>query len=167
MMSPHHRHPSLRPTTLAPARAMRPADPRTERTERTERTAARPGSADALFIAIVHTADAVRFVAASPRMDELRRQLADYVRQRGEQALWPADAERLRALLAAGEPDAAITHYFETAGRRWDAEWLITGLVAADGVAGGMLGWTGAGARTGPQRPLVAPAPALEVPAGA
>ena len=93
----------------------------------------------ALFVAVVHTIDTVRFVAVSTLRAELLRQLAHYAAQRGPDALRAADADRLRALLADGEPEAAVAHYFATVGQRWDEEWLVTARVDVDALADPVL----------------------------
>lgn len=92
--------------------------------------AADPGvesdDAPSLLVAVVHTRDAVRFVTATTVRAELVRRLAGYVAERAPTTLHEADAARLDALLAGGEAEAAVAHYFDTVGRRWDEEWLVT-----------------------------------------
>ena len=95
----------------------------------------RSGAPKRLLVAVVHTTDEVRFVAASPSRDELVRQLAAYVRQSAPHTLRTGDAAHVGALLGAGKLDAAITHYFSTVGRRWDEEWLVTTNVRSGAVA--------------------------------
>src|SRR5215207_1395844 len=72
-----------------------------------------------LFVAVVHTADTVRLVAASSSRAELVRQLAEHVWRCGPDELWAEDAARVQALVAGGELEAAIAHYFATVGQRW------------------------------------------------
>jgi hypothetical protein len=74
--------------------------------------------------AIVHTADGVRFVASAAGPDVLFARLADYVRGRCDDVLWPDAARRVRTLLDGGHLSAAITLYFARTGERWDRERL-------------------------------------------
>jgi hypothetical protein len=103
------------------------------------RRSAPDGDAAELFVAVVHTEGSICFVAASTLRDELLRQLADYVRRQAPVALWAADEERVRALLEARQPEAAIEHYFARVGGRWDAEWLVTSKAAVDALADPVL----------------------------
>jgi hypothetical protein len=75
-------------------------------------------------VAVVLAADGVRFVASGHSRDALRAQLAEYVASNVER-LWAADGTRVRRLLARGDADAAVAHYFATVGSRWDEEWLM------------------------------------------
>ena len=86
-----------------------------------------------LYVAVVHAGDGIRFVTAAQSRVELVRRLADYVRQRGDDMLWAADARHLRALIARGELEAAVEVYFGLVGDRWDEESLVTAVVTADG----------------------------------
>jgi hypothetical protein len=79
-----------------------------------------------VMMAVVHTRDRVRFTAFASRRDELIERIARYVRESAADVLWADDAASVRDFLAAGDLDAAITHYFATVGRRWDEEWLVT-----------------------------------------
>lgn len=74
--------------------------------------------------AIVHTADGVCFVASAAWPDVLFARLADYVRGRCDDVLWPDAARRVRTLLDGGHLPAAITLYFAHTGERWDQERL-------------------------------------------
>ena len=98
--------------------------------------------ARALFIAVIHAADGVRFTAAADSRHELVHRIADYVRQWGGYLLRPDHARHLRGLLARGEHEAAIELYFGLVGKRWDKEWLITAAATTDGRRGvaGVLG---------------------------
>lgn len=89
----------------------------------------REGAPGELFVAVVHSADSIRFVAAATSREALVRQLAAHVWRSGQDELWADDAARVRALLARGEAEAAVEHYFATVGERWDAEWLVTARV--------------------------------------
>ena len=44
----------------------------------------------------------------------------------------PDHARHLRGLLARGEWEAAVELYFGVVGKRWDKEWLVTAVVAAN-----------------------------------
>ena len=76
------------------------------------------------FVAVVHAADGVRFVVHASTPDGLTTQLADYVRERCDDVLWPPIAKEVRALLADAQPRAAIDAYFDHVGSRWDLERL-------------------------------------------
>jgi hypothetical protein len=116
-----------------------------ERPERSARTArsARSGATraesppatakQALYIAVVHAADGVRFSAVAESRYELVHRIADYVRQWGGYLLRPDHARHLRGLLARGEWEAAIELYFGLVGKRWDKEWLVTAVATTDG----------------------------------
>lgn len=96
----------------------------------------------AMFIAVVHAADGVRFSAAAESRHELVHRIAGYVRQWGGYLLRPDHARHLRGLLARGEWEAAIELYFGLVGKRWDKEWLVTAVATTDGRRGvaGVLG---------------------------
>lgn len=91
----------------------------------------RPGDADPLFVAVVHTVDDIRFSATSRRRDEVVERLAEYTLARAGDQLCACDAAYVRALIACDCPDAAVTAYFAVVGQRWDKEWLVTTVVAA------------------------------------
>ncbi len=115
---------------------------RHERSARTDRSA-RSGATraeslpanptQALYIAVVHAADGVRFSAVAESRYELVHRIADYVRQWGGYVLRPDHARHLRGLLARGEWEAAIELYFGLVGKRWDKEWLVTAAATTDG----------------------------------
>ena len=86
----------------------------------------RARTAPEVMMAVVHTRDRVRFTAFASRRDELIERIAGYVRESAADVLWADDAASVQGFLAAGDLDAAITHYFATVGRRWDEEWLVT-----------------------------------------
>jgi hypothetical protein len=86
----------------------------------------------ATYVAIVHTADGVRFQAAATSRRELVQRIAEYVQRWGGYVLRPDHARHLRSLLLRGESEAAVELYFAVVGKRWDKEWLITTVVAAD-----------------------------------
>jgi len=88
-----------------------------------------------LLVAVVHTVDTVRLVVASTCREELVRRLAGHAWRCGPDELWAEDAARVHALVADGELEAAIGHYFATVGRRWDKEWLVTAKVGAGALA--------------------------------
>lgn len=79
------------------------------------------------YTATVTGTDGVLFVAASSSASALEASIADYVRARCDDVLWPADAAEVRALFAAGDVDAAIAWYFAHVGARWDDERLELG----------------------------------------
>ena len=78
----------------------------------------------AAVTAIVHSADGVRFVTTGVCPDAVASRLADYVRERCDDVLWPDAASQVRAMLDVGNSYAAITLYFERVGERWDDERL-------------------------------------------
>ncbi|HEY2064524.1 MAG TPA: hypothetical protein VGG84_01085 [Gemmatimonadaceae bacterium] len=80
----------------------------------------------AVFVAVVHAADGVRFAVSTDLEAELTHRLAEYVRARVDDVLWPDDATHVRTLLAVGDLMGAIECYFWHVGDRWDAEWLVT-----------------------------------------
>ena len=124
---------------------------RPERTARAVRSARRGAARDeslstnpkqAMYIAVVHAADGVRFSAVAESRYEIVHRIADYVRQWGGYLLRPDHARHLRGLLARGEWEAAIELYFGLVGKRWDKEWLVTAVATTDGQSNvaGVLG---------------------------
>jgi hypothetical protein len=115
---------------------------RPDRTGRTRAESLPATNGQALFIAVVHAADGVRFSAAAESRYELVHRIAEYVREWGGYLLRPDHARHLRGLLARGEWEAAIELYFGLVGKRWDKEWLITAVATTDGRRGvaGVLG---------------------------
>lgn len=89
----------------------------------------RPGQ---LLVAVVHSERDVRFVAVSAQMELLAGQLAQYVRDRAPDALWPDDAAAVRALLDAGDHHRAVERYLDAVGDRWDPEWLTVTAVGSE-----------------------------------
>ena len=83
-------------------------------------------SEQAVFVAVVHAVDGVRFTAAAPSRRELVHRVAEYVQRWGGYVLRPDHARHLRGLLARGEWEAAVELYFAVVGKRWDKEWLVT-----------------------------------------
>ncbi len=88
-----------------------------------------PGGPEQMHVAVVHSADAVRLVAACVSQRGLTRRLAEYVRERAPHQLWPDDAGRLLGLLAGGDAGGAVDLYFASVGERWDPEWLVVDTV--------------------------------------
>ena len=86
-------------------------------------------SEQAVFVAVVHAVDGVRFTAAAPSRRELVHRVAEYVQRWGGYVLRPDHARHLRGLLARGEWEAAVELYFAVVGKRWDKEWLVTAAV--------------------------------------
>jgi len=74
--------------------------------------------------AIVYTPGDVRFVTTGMSRQAVAARLAEYVRQRSDDVLWPDAASEVHTMLALGNIDAAITVYFERVGERWDHERL-------------------------------------------
>jgi hypothetical protein len=83
----------------------------------------------ALFVAIVHADDGVRFTATADSRRALVHRVAEYVHQWGGYMLHPEHARHLRSLLVRGESEAAVELYFALVGKRWDKEWLVTAVV--------------------------------------
>ena len=77
--------------------------------------------------AIVHAADGVRFVATARCPAHLSAQIVSYIGERCDDALWPAAAAEVRALIDDDKPYAAIALYFARVGERWDEERLELG----------------------------------------
>jgi hypothetical protein len=94
-----------------------------------------PESSDAepaLFLAVVHADDGVRFMTVASSRRDLVHQVAEYVRKWGGYVLRPDHARHLRSLLLRGEAEAAVELYFALVGKRWDKEWLVTAVVSKD-----------------------------------
>lgn len=79
------------------------------------------------YTAVVHAADGVRFVAVARGPDDLAAQVVDYISERCDHTLWPADARRVHQLIDGRSLYAAIAWYFSSVGGRWDAEHLELG----------------------------------------
>lgn len=80
---------------------------------------------DDVYVAVVHATDGIRFAVSSDSAAVLTHRLAEYVRERAADVLWPDDAAHLQALLARGDLSGAVDCYFWHVGDRWDREWLI------------------------------------------
>ena len=91
----------------------------------------RHGAQSALFVAVVHAEDGVRFTATADSRRMLIHRICEHVERCGSYMLQPEHARHLRGLLARGEWEAAVELYFGLVGRRWDKEWLITAVVPA------------------------------------
>jgi hypothetical protein len=91
----------------------------------------RLGADSALFVAVVHAEDGVRFTATADSRQVLIHRICEHVERWGNWMLQPEHARHLRGLLARGEWEAAVELYFGLVGRRWDKEWLITAVVPA------------------------------------
>jgi hypothetical protein len=109
--------------------------PRVADCERVELTTSAASNADArrvenaLYVAVVHAVDGVRFTTAAASRRELVHRIAEYVQRWGGYVLRPDHARHLRGLLARGEWEAAVELYFGVVGKRWDKEWLVTAVV--------------------------------------
>jgi len=75
-------------------------------------------------VAVVTADDGVLHVALGPTTAAVAEQLAGYVAGRADHGLWPAEAERVAALLRAGDREGAVRAYFDAVGGRWDGERL-------------------------------------------
>jgi hypothetical protein len=89
----------------------------------------RLGAEPALFVAVVHAEDGVRFTATSDSRRDLVCQIAEYAGRWGVYMLHPPHARHLRTLILRGEWEAAVELYFGLVGKRWDKEWLVTAVV--------------------------------------
>jgi hypothetical protein len=97
-----------------------------------ESTNRRPGAESALFVAVVHAEDGVRFTATADSRRRLIHRICEHVERCGSYMLHPQHARHLRGLLARGEWEAAVELYFGLVGRRWDKEGLVTAVVPAN-----------------------------------
>jgi hypothetical protein len=86
----------------------------------------------ALYLAVVHADDGVRFMTVASSRRDLIHRVAEYVRKWGGYLLRPDHARHLRSLLLRGESEAAVELYFALVGKRWDKEWLVTAVVSKD-----------------------------------
>ncbi len=86
-----------------------------------------PPTRDSQYTAVVHAADGVRFTATARRPDELARRVVEYISERCDDTLWPAEACRVHELVGDGSLYAAIALYFSIIGGRWDVERLELG----------------------------------------
>jgi hypothetical protein len=97
-----------------------------------ESTNRRPGAESALFVAVVHAEDGVRFTATADSRRRLIHRICEHVERCGSYMLLPQHARHLRGLLARGEWEAAVELYFGLVGKRWDKEWLVTAVVPSN-----------------------------------
>jgi hypothetical protein len=81
-----------------------------------------------LHTAVVRAADGVRFIATAADHDGVSSQLIEYIAGRYDHVLWPAPACEVRRFIAEHRQSEAIAMYFSNVGRRWDEEWLETGI---------------------------------------
>ena len=88
------------------------------------------------FTATVCAADGARFAASASSAAALEERVANYVRERCDDVLWPADAADVHSFIDSGQLDAGIATYFANVGQRWDAEWLELGGVSLGDAAG-------------------------------
>jgi hypothetical protein len=65
-----------------------------------------------------------RTTPAAHSSDAVAEALAAYIHGQADILLWPADAQRVRGLLEAGETEEAISVYFARVGERWERERL-------------------------------------------
>ena len=83
-----------------------------------------------LHVAVVHAPDGILHVDVAPSRRELDARMAAWVARRAADALPPADAAAVRALIAAGADAFAVARYFASVGARWDPEALVVTAVA-------------------------------------
>ena len=79
----------------------------------------------ALYVSIVSSSDGARFVSVAANEKECLAQIASYVAEQAAPQLWPATAQHVHELLAAGDTAAAVAEYFRHTGERWEREWLV------------------------------------------
>lgn len=87
------------------------------------------GEKSELHVAVVAAIDGIRFAAVETTPQNLLGRLSCYVREMAPQVLWPPEAERVKSLIAAGELEPAVDHYFACVGNRWDREFLYRGIL--------------------------------------
>jgi len=92
----------------------------------------RVNSSVAVYTAVIHAVDGVRFTAAATNAVSLAWQVVEYIEGRCDDTLWPAMAAEVRGLIAAKQAYAAIAAYFLHVGARWDQEFLELGGPAVD-----------------------------------
>lgn len=78
-----------------------------------------------MYVAVVHTGGTICRIYAAATAEQLAVRLGEYVRENATYQLWPADAERVLALLGADRTQDAVDFYFAAVGLRWDREQLI------------------------------------------
>lgn len=77
-----------------------------------------------LHVALVASLDGLRFTAVDRSAEGLLQRLSEYVAANAHTGLWPDSARRVRLLLTQSDSAAAIQHYFDRVGDRWDPEYL-------------------------------------------
>lgn len=77
-----------------------------------------------VHLAVVSANDGVVEVLCDWTSEGLLIRLSRYVEENAVGKLWSKDSRRMRELLEAGNPEAAIELYFEKVGERWDSERL-------------------------------------------
>ena len=87
------------------------------------------------YVAIVHDAESVLFVAIGVDRAAVSAAMATYLNERCLETLWPADASEVRDLVRAQMYVAAIETYFASVGRRWDPEFLSITSVPCHGAS--------------------------------
>ena len=90
-------------------------------------TTVRIPAKQSVYTATVLAPDGVLFVATSDSPRALTTQVVDYIRERCDDVLWPADAAEVRSLIDNDKLEAAIATYFTCVGERWDTERLELG----------------------------------------
>lgn len=93
-----------------------------------------------LCVSIVCAIDGARFVAVAATEQDCLVQVASYVAEHASLQLWSSSARRVHDLLGAGDLAAAVADYFQHAGERWEAEWLVTARLGPGARAGA---WSG------------------------
>lgn len=94
-----------------------------------------------LYVSIVCSSDGARFASVAASEHECLAQVASYVAEQTGRQLWPASAQHVRDLLAAGDMASAVEEYFRRAGERWEREWLVSASLDPDRYA---AAWSGA-----------------------
>lgn len=84
-----------------------------------------PQAVRLVYVAVVHTRGTICHICAAPTAERLAVHLGEYVRENATYQLWPADAERVLALLQADRKQDAVALYFAAVGTRWDREELV------------------------------------------
>lgn len=73
-----------------------------------------------IHVGVVHGPEGVYFVTAAPSREAMFATLGHRLVEEVHMQLWDEDAARFRALLDAGELEAAVGFYFSQVGQRWD-----------------------------------------------
>lgn len=90
----------------------------------TESPSVRSGPAAQVHVAVVHAADQICFVTASPIEEEMLRKVAQRMLEEAHFLLWENDAGRFRNLASEGRYREAVHFYFSRVGNRWDSQHL-------------------------------------------